>query len=173
MFSYQSISTLFSSNVRAGGLLALVACLLLSSRPIVAAQPAHGVRQTSGAVVFEYGWVPAVRVADHPAPHAESTMHGGARGQSGSHIVVALFDKASGARISDATVEVRITPFGGAAVTKTLEPMTIEGLPSYGGYVSVVRAGIYRILFEARGLNITGVASAEFEHRVSREAGGR
>ena len=173
MFSYQSTSMFFGSKLRAGGLFALVACLLLFSSPIVAAQPAHGVRQASGAVVFEYGLVPAVRVADHPSPHAESTMHGDPRGQSGSHIVVALFDKASGARISDATVEVRITPLGGAAVTKTLEPMTIEGLPSYGGYVSVVRAGIYRIRFEARAPSITGVASAEFEHRVSREGGGR
>jgi len=173
MFSYHVTTTFFGSTPRTGVLLAFVSCLVLVSSPIAAAQPAHGLREASGAVVFEYGWVPAARVADHPSQHAESTMHGGTRGQSGSHIVVALFDKASGARISDATVKVRITPLGGAPIAKALEPMSIEGLPSYGGYVPVVRPGIYRIRFEARGVGIAGVASAEFEHRIAGEGGGR
>lgn len=58
-------------------------------------------------------------------------------------------------------------------MAKALEPMSIEDLPSYGGYVSVVRPGIYRIRFEARGPSIAGVASAEFEHRIARERDGR
>ena len=58
-------------------------------------------------------------------------------------------------------------------VPQALEPMSIEGLPSYGGYVPVVRPGIYRIRFEARGVGIAGVASAEFEHRIAGEGGGR
>ena len=161
------------SRRRSGGLLVLAVCFMWSLNPILAAQPAHGLREASGAVVFEHGWLPAARVADHPSQHAESKMHGGTRGQSGSHIVVALFDKASGARISHATVEVRITPLGGAPIAKALEPMSIEGLPSYGGYVPVVRPGIYRIRFEARGVGIAGVASAEFEHRIAGEGGGR
>ena len=158
---------------RLGGRLVLAGCFIFSLNPIVAAQPAHGLREASGAVVFEYGWVPAARVAEHPSEHTKSKMHGRTRGQWGSHIVVALFDRASDARISDATVEVRITSLGGAAVTKALEPMSIDGLPSYGGYVSWVRPGIYRSRLEARGPSITGVASGEFEHRIAREGGGQ
>jgi len=175
MLSIQATTVFFASKPRMGKVLtlALVSSFMLFASLVAGAQPAHGLHHASGAVVFEYGWVPAARVAEHPPEHAETTMHGGARGQSGSHIVVALFDRASGTRIAGAKVEVSIAPLGGAAVNQVLQPMSIEGLPSYGGYVSVARPGLYRIRFAAQAPGIAGVASAEFEHRITHEGGAR
>jgi len=51
------------------------------------------------------GIVPAAIVQGHPPEHPERKMHGGvARGRSQQHVMVAVFEAATGARIDSAVV---------------------------------------------------------------------
>lgn len=131
-----------------------------------AAQPAQTQRQ-SGGLVLHYGLVPAEMVLAVPRPQAEREMHGGAAGKSGSHLVLAIFDAASGQRISQAEVMTHITLVGGASTTKRLEPMNINDMPSFGAFVPIGAPGIYKIRFEVKRPGVEGTVSAEFEHRVA------
>ena len=131
-------------------------------------QGAHSAQQSSAGLLFHYGLVPAEVVAAHAPSHAEREMHRGPR-RGQSHLLLALFDSGSGARIAEAEVAVHITLAGGPSVTRRLEPMTIAGQPGFGGYVSVGAPGVYTLRFEARRPGAPGVASAVFEHRVAPE----
>ena len=97
----------------------------------------------------------------------------GAPSRSSTHLVVALFDRQSGARVADAEVEATVTLLGGASVRKRLQPMAIADQPSYGQFFSMSVPGLYRIRLEARRPGAAGVAYAEFEHRVAREGPSR
>jgi hypothetical protein len=148
---------------------ALAAALLLCSA--AQAQPAHALRQTGG-LVFHYGIVPAEIELAHSEQHPERAMHADGARRGASHLVLALFDRA-GKRISQAEVQATVGPVGGPAVTRILEPMTIAGQASFGGFFSFGAPGIYRIRFEALRAAPEGTASAEFEHRVPRPEGRR
>ena len=75
----------------------------------------------------------------------------------------------SSTRIAQADVTVHVARAGGQGVTTHLEPMTIAGQASFGGFVSVGMPGIYRIRFDVRRPGLVGTVSAEFEDRVSPE----
>jgi hypothetical protein len=139
----------------------------------LAAQIEHMPRRSSGDIQFEYGLVPAAVVARHAKDHAEREMHGGAPSRSSTHLVVALFDRQSGARVADAEAEATVTLLGGASVRKRLQPMAIADQPSYGQFFSMSVPGLYRIRLEARRPGAASVAYAEFEHRVAREGPSR
>lgn len=142
---------------------------LLGPASLQAAESAHALRRESAGIVFHYGIVPAQVVLAHPDKHPEREMHGGAAPKGASHLVVALFDAAKGARIADAEVTATVTLLGGASVTKRLEPMTIAEQASFGGFFSLGMPGIYRLRFEVRRPGGAETALAEFEHRVSPE----
>lgn len=130
------------------------------------AQAMHGSEQVSGGLRFHYGLVPAAVVLAHSDKHPEREMHGGAR-RGASHVVLALFDGET--RLSEADVTMHVTLAGGPSSTRRLEPMTIAGQPGFGAFVSVGTPGIYRIRFDVRRAGRPSVASATFEHRVTRE----
>jgi hypothetical protein len=95
------------------------------------------VRYAEGLVVY-FGAMPAEVVRGHPRAHPESQMHGRGHESPGEkHVVIALFDAATGARITDATVSARVV--GSAAPARALERMTVAGatqlrqLPAAGG----------------------------------------
>ena len=50
------------------------------------------------------------------------------------HVVVALFDTQTGARVLDARVSATVTPLGMGAKRKRLEPIRIGELTSFGNY---------------------------------------
>jgi hypothetical protein len=69
--------------------------------------------KTSGGLTAYIGMMPAEIVKGHPLGHPEQTMHGGApQGHHEYHLVVAIFDAAGGARISNATVTARFSGLG-------------------------------------------------------------
>jgi hypothetical protein len=141
---------------------------LFSAVEGVAAEPGHALRKAGRDVVFHYGVVPASVVLAHPDKHPERQMHGGVAPKGASHLVVALFDAASGDRIAHAEVTATVSLLGGVAVSKRLEPMTIAGQPSFGGFFVLGMPGTYKLRFEARRPGAP-VAPAEFEYRVSHE----
>ncbi len=102
--------------------------------------------QTSDGLSIYLGVVPAAVVRGHPADHPETQMHGGVPGGSHSmHIVAAVFDKVSGARITRANVVAHILEPGGIQRSVRLQPMTVAGALTFGGYTSFARGIDYRI----------------------------
>ena len=143
-------------------------CSVLAGVAVAAAlaQTALAQPQASG-LLFHYGLVPSEMVLSHPQSHEERRMHPGDARKGRSHLVLAIFDAASGERIAKAEVTVHITLVGGASTTRTLEPMDIARQPSFGAFVPVGAPGIYKIRFEVKRPGVAGTQNAEFEHRIA------
>ena len=108
-------------------------------------------QQIKGINIY-YGLLPAQIAGKHPATHEERTMHGGVPpGKNEYHLIVALYD-ASGKRISDADVTATVGEFGMASTRKTLEPMQIGEITSFGNYFLLRGSGLYRITIEIHRL---------------------
>ncbi|HEV7286353.1 MAG TPA: iron transporter [Kaistia sp.] len=105
---------------------------------IATARADDGYQKAGGLAVY-LGIVPAAVVRGHPMNHAESTMHGGpgtARHQY--HLVVAVFDAQSGARVENARVSATISGLGHVGQqTVQLDPMKIENTVTYGNFVTL------------------------------------
>jgi hypothetical protein len=111
-----------------------------------AAYAAGDVRAVGGLKIY-LGIVPAAIVqGHHPPAHLQSKMHGGVpRGRDRHHVMVAVFDAATGARIDDAVLTATVGVPGLAPVRRRLEPMAIVGAMSYGNYFALSSPGPYRI----------------------------
>lgn len=122
---------------------ALLAGLLLVINPATAGQ--GGETKSVGGLTVYLGVVPAELVKG-PGPHsAEQPMHGGTpRGVHEHHIVVAIFDSVTNARIEDATVTAKVSGLGLSGPQKTLEPMKIADTITYGAYFNLT-ADLYTI----------------------------
>jgi hypothetical protein len=115
--------------------------------------------QTSDGLAVYLGIVPAAVVRGHPSSHAESAMHGGAgSGRRQQHIVVAVFDAATGARVENARVSARIAGLGDVGRQATeLEPMTIANTVTYGAFVTLPANDRYEIAVD---ISVPGRATA-------------
>lgn len=96
-----------------------------------------GYRNADGLAVY-LGIVPAAVLRGHPMAHAESTMHGGAgTARHQQHLVVAVFDERSGARVENAQVSARIEGLGHVGEQSIrLDPMKIANTITYGGFIA-------------------------------------
>jgi hypothetical protein len=134
-----------------GGLLPLLAASALAVA-LAGCSPrgAEGPSQFVDGLEFDYGVVPSETVRQHPSDHPEAGMHGGAPPIS-YHVTLAISDAKSHARIDDARVTLKLTePKHGIGVfSMPLEPMTIAGATTYGGYISFPTAARYQLTFEA------------------------
>jgi hypothetical protein len=102
-------------------------------------------RSVNGHTVY-LGVVPAEIVKGHDPGHPEREMHGGAPTRSGQyHVMIAIFETATGKRVTDAQLVARVSEPGLAPVQKKLEPMEISGAMSFGNYFAMGGAGPYRI----------------------------
>ena len=97
-----------------------------------------GVKTIDGLTVY-LGVVPAAVTRAHPPDHTERTMHGGmARpGIHDVHLVVAVFNQATGERLKNVMVTARIHGTNLNRWTVPLTPMTVNGALTYGGYTSL------------------------------------
>ena len=121
--------------------------------------------KTAGGVTVYLGVVPAEIVKGLPASgSAERPMHGRTpKGPHEYHIVAAVFDAASGARVSDAVVTADVSGLGLAGNKKKLEPMQIAGTTTYGGFFDLPGFDIYTVkLTVERGG--TGPAVLQFKY---------
>lgn len=119
-------------------------------------------------VAIYIGVMPAEMVKGHPRTHSEGVMHGGVpAGKNRFHLVAALFDEASGKRISGAGIKARVSEFGLAGQEKKLDPMVIAGAVTYGNYFAMPNPGPYRIHLEIGHAkpHSVGTIEAEFEYR--------
>lgn len=105
---------------------------------------------TVAGVLAYLGVMPAAIVQGHPKSHPEGAMHGGApEGKDQYHLVFALFDAASGARIETAQVSVNVMGLGHVGGTRLdLQPMTIAGTVTWGTFVKLADRATYQLSFE-------------------------
>ncbi len=124
--------------IRGSGALLLIAvvCGALPGvgrvRPLYAAEPSDV--QTADGMIVYIGVIPAAIIKGHP----DVMMHGGKpSGVNEFHLTVAVFDAATGQRLSDATVTATVGEVGLAGTTTALEPMHIADTVTYGGFVAM------------------------------------
>jgi hypothetical protein len=90
-------------------------------------------------------------------------------GQHRYHVVVALFDNATGKRISGAGVKANVAEIGLSGVQKKLEPMLIGGTVSYGNYFNMPStSNPYRINVRIELPGVADVIEAQFDYRHAR-----
>jgi hypothetical protein len=119
----------------------------------------------AGGLAVYLGVIPAEMIAGHPKGHAEAEMHGGVpSGRHVHHVMVAIFDAASGQRITDAVVTASVAGLGLAGTEKTLEPMTIAHAVTYGNYFDLPGRDRYRIRIEITRPGAARPVKVEFEY---------
>lgn len=122
----------------------------------------EGQYKTGNGIAAYLGFLPAEMVKGHPQ------MHGGAgRGPHAYHLVAALFDAASGERISDAKVTAHIAPLGLTGQEKTLERMEIAGTATYGAFLTLPGADLYTVSLKIQrpGARVPVVLEFAYDHR--------
>ena len=125
------------------------------------AEEAGPLNQTVAGVEIYLGVVPAAMVREHPRQHPEGRMHGGTTGR-GYHVMVALFETKTGARIVNAQVGARLVSPSQSGPETRLEPMTIAGAQTYGNYLDMAPGGSCRIDISVRRLGIAEPIHATF-----------
>lgn len=123
---------------------------------------------TARGLTAYLGVMPAEIVKGHPSTHPEGAMHGGAPESAHEyHVVVAIFDAASGARVSDATVTAKISGLGLPGHEKTLEPMVIANTITYGGFFQLPGADLYTVSVTVKrpGSQAPVVLEFRYDHR--------
>lgn len=117
-------------------------------------------------VAIYLGVLPSEMVLGHPHSHTEPGMHGGVpAGEHRYHVTVALFDAATGKRITGAQVKATVSELALSGTTKTLEPMLIADAITYGNYFIMRGTGIYRIRVQVRQPGESQPIEAEFEYQ--------
>jgi hypothetical protein len=132
---------------------------------VTAARDAPENFQVVDGVAIYLGVMPAQIIQGHAGEHEESQMHGGVpAGRYHDHLVVALFDAATGRRIEDAQVTAAVMELGLGPEWKALEPMRIADSISFGNYFTMPSEGISRILVRIRRQGQAQVIEATFTH---------
>ncbi len=104
---------------------------------------------TNGGLTVHFGIVPAKKAQSVARGASEPGEHASAPGLSNYHLVVALFDKATGERISEATVNATVT--GPRAKSrphtqvKPLQELNVNDTVTYGNYFNMPWPGRYSI----------------------------
>lgn len=96
--------------------------------------------KTADGLAVYLGVLPAALVRGHEGMHGDVSS-----GRHAYHVVAAVFDASTGARVEDAKVEARVTPRRLASETRALEPMEIAGTVTYGNYFTMGGSDPYRI----------------------------
>lgn len=94
--------------------------------------PGQPVRK-DGLTIY-YGVLPAAMVAQQEQAAGKHMQPTNAAGADTHHLVVAIFDEQTGNRLSEASVQARVEPLGGASQEKPLEPMKISDTVTFGNF---------------------------------------
>jgi hypothetical protein len=123
--------------------------------------------QTVDGMTIDLGVVPAELVRGHATtPGDPNALHRGTPPNSSSHhIVIALFDAKTGARISDARIRAGVGDRSyNHAPDIVLEPMEINGSMSYGNFFLIQGAGVWRIHLEILRPGASRPVEADFAY---------
>jgi hypothetical protein len=127
----------------------LAGLLAMAASPVAGA---HLGRSTiADGIAVHLGIMPAEVLRAHPERYPR---HDGAKipaGKNVYHVMAALFDDASGARITDADVVATVAPLGLGAAAKHLDPTIVAGAVTYCNYLITSRCRRGRTMSSGRG----------------------
>lgn len=141
---------------------AAFACMLVIAPGGAAA--ADGLQKTIGGYSIHVGVVSAGIMAFRD-DHGELRMHGGVpAGLDQHHVLVSLFDAASGARVADAEITARV--YGPREPEeKRLQHVPLGGEIAYGNFFRMRQGERYRIELMVRRAGSAEVVTAGFDYR--------
>lgn len=122
-------------------------------------------REVDGIAVY-LGVIPSEIAGSHHRTRDERRMHGGAPSGPSYHLLVAVFDQATGERLKDLSVKATMHAHGQATITKPLEPMVVADALSYGNYFPMPGSGEHQITVEILRPGATNAIRADFTHVV-------
>jgi len=115
-------------------------------------------------MAFYLGIVPSELVLGAPSGHEERSMHGGTPARPGQyHIMVAVFDAATGERVTDARIEARVEVPGVKGQDKALEPMLIVDALTYGNFFKLPAKVPFTVLLQVSRPGLTRAVVVRFE----------
>jgi hypothetical protein len=123
--------------------------------------------QTVDGMTIYIGVIPAELVQGHSTePGDPNALHGGTpKNSSSHHLVVALFDAKTGARIGDARIKAGIGDRSyNHEPEKWLEPMQINGTMTYGNFFLTPGSGQWRIHLNIQRPGIAHSSAADFAY---------
>jgi len=145
------------------GLLAV--SLALAALVAAAAADTDRYKVVDGVAIY-LGLIPAEMVLGHPRQFPEKEMHGGIpQSKDRFHVVIALFDDATGKRIGGAQIIATVSEIGSTGQRKALEPMSIHNTKTYGNWFILSGHGPYRIQLEIAGIRGKGKIETGFEYK--------
>ena len=115
---------------------ALFVCSLVIFSPTASAGH-FGQTQTVGGVVIYLGMVPAALLRKHSDDYPAHEVRKIPSGKHVHHVMLALFDRPGGVRITDAVVTARVAPLALGGPTKPLDPMMVAGVLTYCNYFRI------------------------------------
>jgi hypothetical protein len=128
--------------------------------------------ESAGGLTVYLGIVPAEIVRGYAPERPESMMHRFVlqQGRHEYHVMVAIFDGATGGRISDATVTAQVSALGLSGPRKKLEPMEVAGAMTYGNFFDLPGPDLYTVGLEVRREPSRLLVTFEFkyDHRNDR-----
>ena len=127
-----------------------------------------GLRKTVGGLTVYLGVIGAEIVKGPPPHSAERPMHGRIpKGAHEHHVVASIFDAATKARISDATVTAQVSGVGLSGPRKKLEPMEIAGTTTYGAFFDLPGRDLYtvKLTIGRPGAGQPVVVDFRYDHR--------
>lgn len=144
---------------------ALAACLVLGDGAGIVGAAEPELSKTNGGLTVYLGVIPA-EIVKGPGPHsAERPMHGRIpRGPYEFHVVAAVFDAATGARVSDAAVTAQVSGLGLSGTKKKLEPMQIEGTTTYGAFFNLPGRDIYTVKLSVERPGAARLTTFDFKY---------
>lgn len=86
-------------------------------------------------------------------------------GRDNHHIMIALFDRATGERITDADVYGRVSPLGLVGPRKHFGAVTVAGVVTYCNYFDLPPRDVYKIDMEIRRDGGAGAIEASFSYK--------
>ena len=135
--------------------------------PTLSAGPAT-MSQLADGVLLYLGVVPTDAMREHrdfyPAHFSGERVPAG---KNVHHVTLALFDRATGERITDAEVEARISPLGLVGPKRDFHAMTEAGALTYCAYFTLSPHDRYVIDVTVRRPQATAVVVARFEYPLS------
>jgi len=159
------IAVVAADELARGALLmsAFLAALAVAAPALAQESETYKVVQGLGIYL---GILPAAIVRGQP----EDGMHGGVpSGAREYHIIIAIFDAATGARIENAGVAATVSGLGHVGGRRLdLEPMTIAGTVTYGEFVTLPGEDIYDIAVDIRVPDRSSPVRADFSYQHPR-----
>lgn len=113
---------------------ALIASILAFASSAALADHYNWVKQTDG-LTFRLGITPATYVKDHP--ELLPAGHPVVEGTDQFHVLVAVFDSTTGARLKDADVEATIGQLGFGGASKNMVPWSVNGMLTYCNFFAM------------------------------------